>query len=95
MGPSLDLVVRRTKLSSDDLYKRSTRVPKAAKVGHCCCHGVVICKAAKVGHSCCHGVVICKAAKVGHSCCHGVVICKAAKVGILVVTVLSFVRLPR
>ena len=34
MGPSLDLVIRRTKLASDDLYKRSMRVPKAAKVGH-------------------------------------------------------------
>lgn len=32
IGPSADFVVRRTKLASDDLYKRATRVPKAAKV---------------------------------------------------------------
>ena len=32
MGPSLDLVMRRTKLASDDLYKRARKQPKAAKV---------------------------------------------------------------
>ena len=32
MGPSLDLVVRRSKLASDDLYKRAMKVPRAAKV---------------------------------------------------------------
>jgi len=31
MGPSLDLVLRRTKIASDDLYKRACRVPKATK----------------------------------------------------------------
>ncbi|XP_069128652.1 ribosome production factor 2 homolog [Argopecten irradians] len=31
MGPSLDLVIRRTKLASDDLFKRSLRQPKTAK----------------------------------------------------------------
>jgi len=31
IGPSLDLVLRRNKLASDDLFKRSTRVPKTAK----------------------------------------------------------------
>lgn len=33
MGPSMDLVMRRTQLASTDLYKRSLRVPKTAKVG--------------------------------------------------------------
>lgn len=32
MGPSLDLVMRRTHLASDDLYKRSLKQPKALKV---------------------------------------------------------------
>ncbi len=32
MGPSLDLVVKRSKLASDDLYKRSRKQPKEAKV---------------------------------------------------------------
>uniref|UniRef100_I3MKE7 Ribosome production factor 2 homolog n=1 Tax=Ictidomys tridecemlineatus TaxID=43179 RepID=I3MKE7_ICTTR len=31
MGPSLDLVVRRTHLASDDLYKLSMKMPKALK----------------------------------------------------------------
>ncbi|MBZ3874987.1 Ribosome production factor 2-like protein [Sciurus carolinensis] len=31
MGPSLDLVVRRTHLASDDLYKLSVKMPKALK----------------------------------------------------------------
>lgn len=31
MGPSMDLVMRRTQLASTDLYKRSLRVPKTAK----------------------------------------------------------------
>ncbi|XP_060084935.1 ribosome production factor 2 homolog isoform X2 [Ylistrum balloti] len=31
MGPSFDFVIRRTKLASDDLYKRSLRQPKTAK----------------------------------------------------------------
>lgn len=32
MGPSLDLVMRRTHLGSDDLMKVATKVPKAVKV---------------------------------------------------------------
>ena len=32
MGPSLDLVLRRTHLASDDLMKAATRVPKVVKV---------------------------------------------------------------
>jgi len=32
MGPSLDLVLRRTHLASDDLMKAATRIPKAVKV---------------------------------------------------------------
>jgi len=31
MGPSLDLVLRRTKIASDDLFKRACRTPKATK----------------------------------------------------------------
>ncbi|OWF51978.1 ribosome production factor 2 homolog [Mizuhopecten yessoensis] len=31
MGPSIDFVIRRTKLASDDLYKRSLRQPKTVK----------------------------------------------------------------
>ena len=32
MGPSLDLVVRRTHLASDDLMKAATKVPRVVKV---------------------------------------------------------------
>lgn len=32
MGPSIDLTLRRTKIASDDLYKRSLRKPKTATV---------------------------------------------------------------
>ncbi|KAK7835242.1 hypothetical protein U0070_017778 [Myodes glareolus] len=32
MGPSLDLVLRRTHLASDDLYKLSMKMPKALKI---------------------------------------------------------------
>ena len=32
MGPSVDFVMRRTKLASDDLYKRSLKIPKNATV---------------------------------------------------------------
>ena len=32
IGPSLDLCLRRTKLASDDLYRRALRQPKTAKV---------------------------------------------------------------
>ena len=32
MGPTVDFVLRRTKLASDDLYKRSLKVPKTATV---------------------------------------------------------------
>lgn len=32
IGPSLDLVMRRTHLASDDLYKLSLKQPKALKV---------------------------------------------------------------
>ena len=32
MGPSIDFLVRRTRLASDDLYKEACRQPKASKV---------------------------------------------------------------
>jgi ribosome production factor 2 len=32
IGPSLNLVMRRTKLASDDLYRTARRQPEAAKV---------------------------------------------------------------
>lgn len=32
IGPSIDLIVRRISLASDDLYKEACRQPKAAKV---------------------------------------------------------------
>ena len=32
MGPSLDLVLRRTRLASDDLFKTALKQPKTAKV---------------------------------------------------------------
>ena len=32
MGPSLDLVLRRTHLASDDLMKAATKVPRVVKV---------------------------------------------------------------
>ena len=35
MGPSLDLVVRRSHLASDDLMKQACRQPKATKVVYC------------------------------------------------------------
>jgi len=34
MGPSIDLSVRRKKLSSDDLYKRSLKKPKTSTVSY-------------------------------------------------------------
>lgn len=43
IGPSLDLVKRRVKLASDDLWKRAIKKPKTLKVGvevELCCMGV-------------------------------------------------------
>ena len=34
MGPSVDLVMRRTRLATQDLYKRACKKPKALKVCH-------------------------------------------------------------
>jgi len=37
VGPGADLVLRRTKIASDDLYRRAKKRPDAAKVGICIC----------------------------------------------------------
>lgn len=44
IGPSLDLTLRRVKLASDDLYKRSLKQPKTVKVTslHCVCRNLLI-----------------------------------------------------
>ena len=34
IGPSVDFIMRRTHIASDDLFKRATRQPKEAKVGN-------------------------------------------------------------
>ena len=41
VGPSADLVLRRSKIASDDLYRRAKKQPDAAKVcTHAFCHQI-------------------------------------------------------